>query len=73
MCAQEASCVPRLLAIFLRHPVKVGFDVRISLILWIRAVFSKVEDSIFFVFLDFISVWEEQPFSHTKSKASAFE
>ena len=33
MCAQGAIYVPRLLAIFLRHPcVKVGFDVRISFV-----------------------------------------
>ena len=38
-----------------------------------RAVFPEVGDPIFFVFLDFTSTCEEQPFSHTKSKASEYE
>ena len=38
-----------------------------------RAVFPKVGDSIFFVFLDFTSTCGEQPFSRTKSKTSAYE
>ena len=46
MYAQEVICVPRLLAIFSETPcVKVGFDVRISFVWWMGAIFSKVEDS----------------------------
>ena len=39
MCAQEAICVLRLLATFLRHPLKVGFDVRISLVCMSKGCF----------------------------------
>ena len=55
---------------FLTPCMKVGFDVRISLV-W---VFSRRWEIPFsFVFLDFTFTCGEQPFGHTKSKASAYE
>ena len=74
MCAQEAICVPRFLATFLRHPLKVGFDVRISLVCMHEGRFPAGGRFHFsFVFLDFTSTCGEQRFSHTKSEASAYE
>ena len=74
MCAQEEICVPRLLAIFLRHPVS-----RLVLMWEFPSSdewgpFSRRWEIPFsFVFLDFTSTCGEQPFSPTKSKASAYE
>ena len=70
MCAQEAICVPN----FSETPcVKIGFDVRISFVWWMRAVFPKVGDSIFFCLPRLYFYLREQPFSHTRSRASAYK
>ena len=60
------------LATFLRHPLKVGFDVRISLVC-MNEVRFPAGGRFHFLVLDFTSTCGEQPFSHTKSEIFAYE
>ena len=53
MCAQETICVPHFFSNFSETPcMKVSFDVRIS----------QWEITFSFIFQEFASTWEEQPF-----------
>ena len=73
VCSGGDLCSPFISNISETPCVKVGFDVRIFFVWWMRAVFSKVEDSIFFCLPRLYFCLRKQPFSHTKSKASAYE